>query len=152
MKQQRVVDRRPSSRFCGALTIAALAACLGACSALTTTVAPQLDDELVTGSIAPADAAPLDAVLDPADQDAAMTALGAALDPQAAGAAVDWVAAQGRRGAVAPQGLAAPVGDDICRRFEMRGAGLAGPFRGEGSACRDKRGDWRVTAFAARKG
>ena len=117
----------------------------------TTGLAPQADDELITGSIAPAGTAPLDAVLDPADQDAAMTALGAALDPQAAGGPVDWVAQGGRRGAVAPQGLAAPQDDDICRRFEMRGAGLSGPFRGEGRACRDKRGDWRVTAFTARK-
>ena len=117
----------------------------------TTGVATRDDDELITGSIAPAGAGPLDAALDPADQDAAMTALGAALDPQAAGGPVDWVAQGGRRGTVTPQGLAAPDGDHICRRFEMRGAGLSGPFRGEGAACRDKRGEWRVTAFAARK-
>lgn len=140
----------------GLATILVCAGLLAGCSVAATTVAVQGDDDLVTGSIGPTQvatpAAPLDAVLDPADQDAAMTALGAALDPQAAGGAVDWVANGGRRGAVTPVGLARPEGDRICRDFDMRGAGLAGLFRAAGVACRDKRGDWRVQKLdAARK-
>jgi surface antigen len=117
----------------------------------TTQAAPS-DDEIVTGSIKPASTNPLDSVLAAADHAAVLTALGAALDPQSPGAPVTWTAAGGQgRGEARPTAMAKPLGDDICRPFALDGAGISGKFTAKGLACRNKRGDWRVTELTTGK-
>lgn len=114
--------------------------------------APQSDDEIVTGSVKPASDNPLDSVLAAGDHAAVLTALGAALDPQSPGAPVTWTAAGGQgRGEARPTAMAKPMGDDICRPFALDGAGISGKFSAKGLACRNKRGDWRVTELSAGK-
>ena len=109
-------------------------------------------DEITTGSIPRAPGSPLDQLLAPADHAAVLTALGAALDPQSAGMAVTWTAAGGQgRGEARPAGMARMEGDEVCRPFTLDGTGLEGKFSAAGTACRNKRGDWRVKALGAGK-
>ena len=115
-------------------------------------VAAEPVDEMSTGSIKPASEQPLDHVLARADHAAVLTALGAALDPQGAGGAVTWTAAGGQgRGEARPTATARMEGDEICRAFALDGAGLDGKFAAAGTACRNKRGDWRVKALTPGK-
>lgn len=129
-----------------------LAALLSAgCSISIPTVGVAEEEEIVTGSIAPESRTPLSTFLEPTEEAAAMTAIGAALDPQSSGAAQSWSAHGGRKGVVHPTAAAEPVGDDICRKFEASGVGVAGAFRATGLACRNKRGEWSVREMRSRQ-
>lgn len=153
------------SRACAAPLLVALLAGLGASLGGCTAGTPFEDagglpaalvDATPTGSIQPADASPaaanpLERVLGPVEAAAALTALGAALDPQSAGEPVIWMGADGkRRGVARPTAMARPEGDGICRPFAIEGEGAAGKLAAVGVACRDKRGGWRVREMSER--
>jgi surface antigen len=98
----------------------------------------------VTGSIPPP-SAKLSPYLDSEDWRRAKGAMGLALDPQGNGAPVSWDNAKsGARGSFTPVGEARPVDDKICRAF-LADVGGAAPARAlQGTACRDKSGDWTL--------
>jgi len=98
----------------------------------------------VTGSI-PSPSAKLSPMLDAEDWRRAKGAMGLALDPQGNGAPVSWDNAKsGARGSFTPVGEARPVDDRICRAF-LADVGGSVPARAlQGTACRDKSGDWTL--------
>lgn len=98
----------------------------------------------VTGSIPPPSAA-LSPFLDQEDWRRAKGAMGLALDPQGNGAPVSWDNPRsGARGSFTPVADAKAVDDKICRAF-LADVGGAAPARSlQGTACRDKAGDWKL--------
>lgn len=96
----------------------------------------------VTGSIPPPSAA-LSPFLDQEDWRRAKGAMGLALDPQGNGAPVSWDNPRsGARGAFTPVADAKPVDDKICRAFLAEIGGAAPARSVQGTACRDKAGEW----------
>jgi surface antigen len=127
------------AHLCLALAALSLAGCATAIP-LTSFMGSSAD---VTGSI-PA-SAKLSPYLDAEDWRRAKGAMALALDPQGNGAPVSWDNAKsGARGSFTPVGEARPVDDRICRAF-LADVGGAAPSRAlQGTACRDKSGEWTL--------
>lgn len=97
----------------------------------------------VTGSIRPV--SPLSGDLDIEDWRRAKGAMGLALDPQGNGAPVSWDNPKsGAKGSFTPVGDAKPVDDKICRAFLADLGGSVSARSLQGTACRDKAGEWTV--------
>jgi surface antigen len=97
----------------------------------------------VTGSISPG--ARLSPGLDVEDWRRAKGALGLALDPQGNGSPVTWDNPRsGAKGSFTPVGAAKPVDERICRAFLAQVGGSVAPKDLQGTACRDKSGEWAL--------
>ncbi len=97
----------------------------------------------VTGSISPG--ARLSPALDMEDWRRAKGALGLALDPQGNGSPVAWDNPKsGARGAFTPVGAANAVDERICRAFLAEIGGSVSAKSLQGTACRDKAGEWSL--------
>jgi surface antigen len=97
----------------------------------------------ITGSIHPI--SPLSSSLDAEDWRRAKGAMGVALDPQGNGMPVTWDNPKsGAKGVFRPVGEAKPVDDKICRSFVAELAGSVPDQSVQGTACRDKSGDWAL--------
>jgi surface antigen len=106
------------------------------------------EDPDVTGSIRPASSlspSPLSSSLDSEDWRRAKGAMGVALDPQGNGLPVSWDNPKsGAKGVFRPVGEAKPVDDKICRSFVADLSGSHPEQSLQGTACRDKSGDWAL--------
>jgi surface antigen len=99
--------------------------------------------EDITGSIRPI--SPLSPSLDAEDWRRAKGAMGVALDPQGNGMPVAWDNPKsGAKGVFRPVGEAKPVDDKVCRAFIADLAGSVPDQSVQGTACRDKSGDWAL--------
>lgn len=100
-------------------------------------------DQDVTGSIQPV--SPLSSSLDAEDWRRAKGAMGVALDPQGNGMPVSWDNPKsGAKGVFRPVGEAKPVDDKVCRSFVADLSGTHPDQSLQGTACRDKSGDWAL--------
>jgi len=98
----------------------------------------------VTGSIAKPN--PLSRALDSEDWRRAKAALSTALDPQGNGETVNWDNPQtGAKGSFVPVAAAYPSEDGICRAFISNVSARDAAETLQGTACRDKLGDWSLS-------
>ena len=122
-------------------TLLGLAVGLGGCA--TSIPLPSFiakEDRDITGSI---QVSPLSPHLDAEDWRRAKGAMGVALDPQGNGLPVTWDNPKsGAKGVFRPVGEAKPVDDKICRSFIADLAGSIPDQSVQGTACRDRAGDW----------
>jgi len=97
----------------------------------------------VTGSIPKT--SPLSSKLNSEDWRRAKGALAVAMDPQGNGAPVSWENPQSHaKGSFVPVGQAWAKDDGICRTFLAKVGGSHPPLQLQGSACREKGGEWQV--------
>ncbi|MDB5572362.1 MAG: hypothetical protein JWN93_3545 [Hyphomicrobiales bacterium] len=134
----------PSARVAScAAALLAVALCAGGCSTAVPLPSFMGSANDVTGSISPG--ARLAPGLDVEDWRRAKGALGLALDPQGNGSPVTWDNPRsGAKGAFTPVGAARPVEDRICRAFLAEVGGSVGAKNLQGTACRDKSGEWAL--------
>jgi surface antigen len=100
--------------------------------------------EDVTGSIAKSN--PLSRALDSEDWRRAKAALSTALDPQGNGETVNWDNPQsGAKGSFVAVAQAYPSEDGICRAFISNISAKEASESLQGTACRDKLGDWTLS-------
>jgi surface antigen len=98
----------------------------------------------VTGGIAKAN--PLSRVLDSEDWRRAKAALSTALDPQGNGETVNWDNPQtGAKGSFVAVAQAYPSDEGICRAFISNISAKDSAESLQGTACRDKLGEWSLT-------
>lgn len=98
----------------------------------------------VTGGIAKSN--PLSRALDSEDWRRAKAALSTALDPQGNGETVNWDNPQtGAKGSFVAVAQAYPSDDGICRAFISNISTKDAPESLQGTACRDKLGDWNLS-------
>ncbi|GAC1334297.1 MAG: hypothetical protein NVSMB26_16810 [Beijerinckiaceae bacterium] len=98
----------------------------------------------VTGSIAKSN--PLSRSLDSEDWRRAKAALSTALDPQGNGETVNWDNPQsGAKGSFVAVAQAYPSDDGICRVFISNLAAREAAESLQGTACRDKLGEWTLS-------
>jgi len=120
-----------------------LALAAGGCTAIPLPSFYGVSRDDVTGSIRPA--SPLSPNLDVEDWRRAKGAMALALDPQGNGAPVSWDNPRsGARGAFTPVGQATPVDDRICRAFIAELGGSAPARSLQGTACRNRAGEWTI--------
>ena len=127
----------------------AIAACLVAlalsgCSVSMPLSAFGKNGEDVSGSIAKSN--PLSRALDSEDWRRAKAALSTALDPQGNGETVNWDNPQsGAKGSFVAVAQAYPSEDGICRAFISNISAKEASESLQGTACRDKLGDWTLS-------
>ena len=98
----------------------------------------------VTGSIAKPN--PLSRALDSEDWRRAKAALSTALDPQGNGETVNWDNPQtGAKGSFVAVAHAYPSDDGICRAFISNISAKEASESLQGTACRDKLGEWSLS-------
>lgn len=131
---------RARDAFAGCLTALAL----GGCSVSVPLSPFSKSGDDVTGSISKPN--PLSRALDSEDWRRAKAALSTALDPQGNGETVNWDNPQsGAKGSFVAVAQAYPSDDGICRAFiSTVNAKEAGESL-QGTACRDKLGDWTLS-------
>ena len=137
-----MIARPRGVRDCLAGCLTALA--LGGCS-VSMPISPfgkSSDD--VTGSIAKSN--PLSRALDSEDWRRAKAALSTALDPQGNGETVNWDNPQtGAKGSFVAVAQAYPADDGICRAFISNISAKEAAESLQGTACRDKLGEWTLS-------
>jgi surface antigen len=127
----------------------AIAACLVALALSGCSVSMPLspfgkNGEDVSGSIAKSN--PLSRALDSEDWRRAKAALSTALDPQGNGETVNWDNPQsGAKGSFVAVAQAYPSEDGICRAFISNISAKEASESLQGTACRDKLGDWTLS-------
>jgi surface antigen len=98
----------------------------------------------VTGSIAKSN--PLSRALDSEDWRRAKAALSTALDPQGNGETVNWDNPEtGAKGSFVAVAHAYPAEDGICRAFISNISAKEASESLQGTACRDKLGEWSLS-------
>jgi surface antigen len=98
----------------------------------------------VTGSIARPN--PLSRALDSEDWRRAKAALSTAVDPQGNGETVNWDNPQtGAKGSFVAVAAAYPSDDGICRAFISNVSAKDAAESLQGTACRDKLGEWSLS-------
>ncbi len=107
-------------------------------------------DDAATGSIKPSAARvltnSLSKDLDEEDTRRAMGALAIAVDPQGNGETVRWDNPQSKAsGSFTPVALAYPTAQSVCRVFLARIEAPSASQSIQGTACRDKKGEWAIT-------
>jgi surface antigen len=98
----------------------------------------------ITGSIGQSN--PLSRTLDSEDWRRAKAALSTALDPQGNGETVNWDNPQsGAKGSFVAVAAAYPADDGICRAFISNVSAKQAAESLQGTACRDKLGEWSLS-------
>jgi surface antigen len=98
----------------------------------------------ITGSIGQSN--PLSRALDSEDWRRAKAALSTALDPQGNGETVNWDNPQsGAKGSFVAVAAAYPADDGICRAFISNVSAKQAAESLQGTACRDKLGEWSLS-------
>ena len=137
-----VIARRLRVRdaLAGCLTVLALSGC--SVSMPLSPFGKSADD--ITGSIGKSN--PLSRALDSEDWRRAKAALSTALDPQGNGETVNWDNPQsGAKGSFVAVAQAYPAEDGICRAFISNLSAKEAAESLQGTACRDKLGEWSLS-------
>jgi surface antigen len=139
---RKVIARTLRVRDCVAGCLAALA--LSGCSVSMPLSPFGKNGDDVTGSIAKSN--PLSRALDSEDWRRAKAALSTALDPQGNGETVNWDNPQtGAKGSFVAVAQAYPADDGICRAFISNISAKEAAESLQGTACRDKLGEWSLS-------
>lgn len=130
------------ARECLAACLTALT--LGGCSVSMPMSPFGKSGNVITGSIAKPN--PLSRILDNEDWRRAKAALSTALDPQGNGETVNWDNPQtGAKGSFVAVAQAYPSDDGVCRAFISNINVKEAAESLQGTACRDKLGEWSLS-------
>ena len=147
----RGIRRKRNSNACCARAIGAICVVLALCGCSITESFTSLsgDDEIKTGSLAPAKTSLADR-LEPEDWRRAKAALGVALDPQGNGSPVRWDNPETRAsGSFAASGPFTVKSNLVCRPFQAIVTQKGASQTLTGLACRHGPSEWVIESAAA---